>query len=688
MPAIRFDVSVGTTELALLVTLFLFLSPFKVLLFFVTFTLIHALLSGNLAELQPLLAKMEQKAAELVAILKNANLAIDAKVTFLNGVKSDIKQKNVPENAVPSIFEALQLSIGSQHSALLSAGFSTLGHFLKRLFIQEQHQLVALQGRHLYSLLLERLGDPKERIRAQAAQAFTDLWPAAGRDVETYVLGMGLTHRNHRTKETSMIWLANVSLLPHPMTKNHGLLFRSYVPSLVACLEDADNAVRNTAKSTVVELFQNAPAHAKSDLRKQMSEFNVRKSIASFILANIGMESDESEHVSRPVSRMTDRPVSRTNQRPPSRTSQRPVSRTSQRPPSRVDSTDTVIRRLVRPVSPQKPTASVAPPKPTFGAIPQDDEQVEPLIVSSSEEIDDIVEDMLPYFKGRETEDNWMRRERSVLTLRRLLYGNARDDYPDELKEDIKLILDGIFKAVNSLRTTLGTNGCLLVQDIARKFGPKIDSIMMEIIMQHLIKLCAGMKKIIAQNGNATVDIVIRNVSYTHRILQHVASASEDKNVQLRLYSAGWFRTLITKQAKTKASIEHCGGVELIEKGLRKGLSDANPGVREEMRRTFWTFHSVWPTRAQTIMSDLDLKSRSLLEKDPANPNIEHANTDVPSNSSITPHKPPRSVAALKEAIAATKKRYLAPQQALPPRPESSSHVSSLSSAPMRPAGK
>lgn len=40
------------------------------------------------------------------------------------------------------------------------------------------------------------------------------------------------------------------------MTKSHGLLFRTYVPSLVACLEDADSAVRDTAKMTVVELFQ------------------------------------------------------------------------------------------------------------------------------------------------------------------------------------------------------------------------------------------------------------------------------------------------------------------------------------------------------------------------------------------------------------------------------------------------
>jgi vesicle coat complex subunit len=45
------------------------------------------------------------------------------------------------------------------------------------------------------------------------------------------------------------------------MTKNHGLLFRQYVPSLVACLEDADSAVRDTARLVVVELFRYVEIH-------------------------------------------------------------------------------------------------------------------------------------------------------------------------------------------------------------------------------------------------------------------------------------------------------------------------------------------------------------------------------------------------------------------------------------------
>lgn len=159
---------------------------------------------------------MESKAAELLAALKNINLSIDAKVAHLTTVKSDIKQKNVPESAVLTIFESLRLAIASQHSSLYSAGFSTLGHFFKRLYIQDQGYLISQHGRMLYPILLERLGDRKERTRAQAAQAFTDLWSAASGDVEHYVLEVALVGKNPRAREMSMIWLANVS--PHTPT--------------------------------------------------------------------------------------------------------------------------------------------------------------------------------------------------------------------------------------------------------------------------------------------------------------------------------------------------------------------------------------------------------------------------------------------------------------------------------------
>lgn len=40
------------------------------------------------------------------------------------------------------------------------------------------------------------------------------------------------------------------------MNKENGLQFRTYVPTLMELLEDADGMVRDAAKSTVIELFK------------------------------------------------------------------------------------------------------------------------------------------------------------------------------------------------------------------------------------------------------------------------------------------------------------------------------------------------------------------------------------------------------------------------------------------------
>lgn len=159
---------------------------------------------------------MEAKAAELLAAFKNPNLSVDSKVAHITGIKSDIKQKNVPEGAIVTIFETLRLAITSQHSSVSSAGFSTLGHFLKRLSIQDQQQWIMSQARNFYPILMERLGDHKERVRAQSASIFTELWTVSSAEPEYYVLECALVGKNPRAREMSLLWLSNVCIPDSP----------------------------------------------------------------------------------------------------------------------------------------------------------------------------------------------------------------------------------------------------------------------------------------------------------------------------------------------------------------------------------------------------------------------------------------------------------------------------------------
>ncbi|KAI9879294.1 MAG: suppressor of tub2 mutation [Pleopsidium flavum] len=592
-------------------------------------------------KLPTLVPAMDRQAMDLLAVIRNANASIDDKANLIGELKSNIKHQHVPDAAVAPSFEVVRTAIASPHSSLLAAGFSTLSHLTKRLILQNQPHLIVSQGTKTYPLLLEKFGDQKDRVRLLAAQAFTDFWFASPQDVEHSIRDIALAGKHPRSKEASLQWLVK-------MHKEQGLQFRTFVPIVVDCLEDADGSVRETAKVTVVELFQRAPDYAKADLKKHLQQRNVRKTIATYILTQLGLVGTVDPELKASTQ-----------------------SHNSDPPRHEVP----------------KPDASndSHPPPPAISSSENQAEKMEPAYVNTYRELEDIFSDMHPHFEGKESDQNWTAREKSVLKLRKLTQGNAPHNFTVVYLAGIKGLLDGILKTVNSLRTTVSTNGCHLVQEIAKAAGSGLDP-MVEILLQNLIKLCGGTKKISAQNGNVTVDAILANVTYNVRLMQHVWIACQDKNVQPRTYATVWLRTLITNHAHHKSTLEHAGGLDLIEKCVKKGLGDANPGVKESMRGTYWAFARLWPEKSEAIMSALDATQQGLLEKHPGNPNpSKSTNTSAAvagrpaAFSRSTNAIPARS--SLKDTIAAQKKAKLAGKD-LPERPGSAQS----SFSPVRPS--
>lgn len=243
-----------------------------------------------------------------------------------------------------------------------------------------------------------------------------------------------------------------------------------------------------------------------------------------------------------------------------------------------------------------KPSEVISNSQPTMSA--QSLDELDPLCIGSLRDLEDVFRDMTPFFEGKESEHNWSRREKSILKLRRMTKGNTPQDFTVAYLAGIRSLLDGILKTVNSLRTTVSTNGCLLIQEIAKASGTGLDG-MVEILLQSLIKLCANTKKITAANGDATVNAVVAHVTYNVRLAQHMWGACQDKNVQPRSYATGWLKTIITKHRHHKNVLEHAGSLELIEKCIKLGLTDRDPKVRESMRPTFWAFARLWSERSE-----------------------------------------------------------------------------------------
>ena len=209
----------------------------------------------------------EEQVADLTTILRG-DASLDSKVQHVTNIKSGIKQHNVPDNCVPQLFDGLRTASTSQHAALVNAGFTAMNHLLTRLSRQDS-KLLAKEAVRTLPVIVDKLGDQKDKYRSLAMQSLATLYAVVPADVERFVRNSAMGSKNPRAKEAAMQWLLQVSSFqptlpatdpvtdPRPQThQEQGLQFRSYVPLLMELLEDADGMVRDTAKSTVIELFK------------------------------------------------------------------------------------------------------------------------------------------------------------------------------------------------------------------------------------------------------------------------------------------------------------------------------------------------------------------------------------------------------------------------------------------------
>jgi len=150
----------------------------------------------------------EAQVANLHAVLRT-DAAIDSKVNQINTVKASIKHHNVPENCIISLFEALRVASSSQHAILVFAGFTALNHLLARLNKQEPKFIVKEAVRAL-PLIIEKLGDPKEKLQAIAYKALVTMYMAAPLEAERSVRNTAMIGKNPRAKEASLKWLLQV----------------------------------------------------------------------------------------------------------------------------------------------------------------------------------------------------------------------------------------------------------------------------------------------------------------------------------------------------------------------------------------------------------------------------------------------------------------------------------------------
>lgn len=194
-----------------------------------------------------------------------------------------------------------------------------------------------------------------------------------------------------------------------------------------------------------------------------------------------------------------------------------------------------------------------------------------------------------------------------------------------------------------SLRTTVSSQAAILYAELAAALGPSLDPFV-DSLLQQLVRMAGFTKKLAVQQTQAAVTAIITHTSPQPRVvLPHLVQALSDKTVSTRQYAIEHTGSYIrTHGEKYQAYIESYGGLETIDKLIRKALVDANPGVKSKARDAYWVFFGVWPTQAKAISASLDTTALKQLDK--ANP---HGNTTALIGVSFTPAPKKASVASV-----------------------------------------
>jgi CLIP-associating protein 1/2 len=534
-------------------------------------------------------------------------------------LKAHIKREFVDLAQVSRYFETLKMGNKSSDFKLSSVSFSSTCHLIKRVGMQDPNSLRG-PSKIILPMLINRLLDSKPMFKNQAKSALETYWLATPSIVENYIRDNALIHSSPRIRAESIMFISDLIEL------NKNFNFQSLLLNVVNLMHDD---VVDVAKNAEVLLLKYYILHRSkvNELVRELKSQKIDYKKAFRLLRDI--DTTTANSFASDLKPASSRPTIDTFNN---------LSRQHKKSTSNLSS------------SGPRPKVSDADLSDILGAIPSAklDDSIRALQVSSASDIHREVEQLLTPFNGKETEFNWNNREKNIIKFRGLVLGNA-DSYPDELVASTRSMLDGINKSVLSLRTTLSTNGCQLVKELASYLNKHIDPIA-ENLFTPLAALTSATKKISSMNAFGSICVLLMSTSFNNRLFNHCYNLFLDKNVQPRLYSSTFLRIFIQKHSTRLDNIH----LETVIKWVTKGVADPNTIVRESMRTTLWVLCRKFPDTAEAIISKQDANVRKALERskpsdiEPSNFAFSQSNTN--STSSFERKRP-----SVREFIAAKK---------------------------------
>ncbi|KAL6593390.1 clasp N terminal-domain-containing protein [Neocallimastix sp. 'constans'] len=550
------------------------------------------------------------------------NVTFDMKVKAIQDLDGIIFDSNDLKNI--NLFESI-IEVTAKH--LKSTQYKITNEIL--IFLSHMNQYISqcqnmvpylrIYIPNLYSIALERLGDSKEKVRELTATYTLEIMQLASyfpREKFNMVIEKEFrtalaTTKFFRVKEQLIL------LVVESYKTIQGFQIQYYIPNIVQSLEDSNEVVRQSSKDGIINIISNSQTRPEviRQIKKEMTKNKVRQAIIDSIFSQVSIPEEDSKP-STPIlkskslnSNMSSSVISSSSESldiisngtktpPPKRIPQKTMS-------SPVPGTNNSS-------SSSSPVNTVVFKFPGKKTVSQD---VNIVSINSEKEYENALNNMVPTFHEKESENNWEKRERFMKQIRGMIRGGAADF--DKNCKIIKIMLPHILKTTHSLRTTLAITTIGTIIEMAENYQTQMDPIA-EAVVTNLLDLTSQTKKLIATSSTQGIYIILRNISYNPKILNLFHNTLSDKNANTRSSTILFIGVLLEEMVKSdslKAVFQRTGGLDIIEKSIKKGLQDANPTVRETSRTIYILYNDHYKDRASALLNTLDITTRKTLTK-------------------------------------------------------------------------
>ncbi|KAL1513059.1 hypothetical protein ABEB36_002537 [Hypothenemus hampei] len=448
--------------------------------------------------------------------------------------------------------------------------------------------------------IIDRLGDTKDTVREKAQLFILKLLERSVLSPQTLFekLTPYFSHKNAKIREEVLRCLVN-TLNEHGA---HSLSLSKFTPDIVKLLSDPTSSVRDTAFSTLVDLYKHVGEKLRVDIQKRnlvpqgkwpalaarFDEVRDSGELLATATKTIEVNSDE-------VDRMIKTPFAMKKPIPSSASSHKKPSVVNPNSGlSRIGS----LRKL--PIS----GASGALDEEIFERAFEDVPTVQ---IFSPRDVAEHLKTIQETISDQNKD--WNKRVDALKKLRSVVIagGTNFEEFYVSLK-NLEFALQG---SIKDLRSQVVRETCITIAYLSKSLENKFDKIA-EILLQHLIALIQNSAKIMATSGEVAVKYIIKHIHSPRLIPIITSNATTSKSKEIRRACCEFIEIMLT-QWPAHPLEKH---VALLQDCVKKGVADADPEARGSSRKAFRGFREHFPAQAESLLQSLEPSYRRALQGD------------------------------------------------------------------------